>query len=75
MKAAALFSLGLAFLLITGCSSSTSELTTTSPSPAVDHKDASYEIEGRVITLAAGVSELEAAPGSASKITTLYRSQ
>ncbi|RJQ36327.1 hypothetical protein C4552_03505 [Candidatus Parcubacteria bacterium] len=40
--------------------------------PAASEKDATYVIEGRVITLANGISELEAAPGSASKIVTRY---
>jgi heat shock protein HslJ len=36
------------------------------------HADAVYLIAGRSIELAAGVSELEAAPGSASRIVTRY---
>jgi heat shock protein HslJ len=36
------------------------------------HADAVYVIAGRSIELAAGVSELEAAPGSASRIVTRY---
>jgi hypothetical protein len=39
---------------------------------AASVKDASYTIEGRVIALANGVSEIEAAPGSAAKIVTRY---
>jgi len=41
----------------------------TAPAPA-SHLDASYEIEGQVVTLVGGVAEVQAAPGSASKITT-----
>ena len=37
-----------------------------------DYKNATYLIEGSFITLTDGFSELEAAPGSASKITTHY---
>ncbi|MCR4330828.1 MAG: META domain-containing protein [Patescibacteria group bacterium] len=40
--------------------------------PALSHKDASYVIDGRTITLKDGVSEIEAVPGSASKIVTRY---
>lgn len=35
-------------------------------------KDATYSIDGTAITLVNGVAEIEAAPGSASKITTRY---
>ncbi len=40
--------------------------------PVSSHKDATYVIDGRVIKLANGISEIEAAPGSASKIITKY---
>ncbi|MCR4306792.1 MAG: META domain-containing protein [Candidatus Yonathbacteria bacterium] len=40
--------------------------------PALSHKDASYMIDGRTITLKDSVSEIEAVPGSASKIVTRY---
>jgi hypothetical protein len=40
--------------------------------PAADFKNASYLINGQVVTLTNGVSEVEAAPGSASKIVTSY---
>ncbi|MEK7649838.1 MAG: META domain-containing protein [Patescibacteria group bacterium] len=36
------------------------------------YKDITYTIEGRAVTLTDGVSEIEAAPGSASKIVTKY---
>lgn len=39
---------------------------------ATDHKNAEYVIEGQRIKLTDGVSETEAAPGSASKIITRY---
>lgn len=39
---------------------------------AADYKDAEYRINGEVVRLLDGVSETEAAPGSASKITTRY---
>ncbi len=39
---------------------------------AKDHKNATYIIDGEAITLVDGVAETEAAPGSASKITTKY---
>ncbi len=39
---------------------------------ADDYKDAEYVIEGMRIRLKDGVSEIEASPGSASKITTRY---
>jgi ABC-type Fe3+-hydroxamate transport system substrate-binding protein len=50
---------------------------TASPAPktatdAEGYKNASYEIAGRTVTLVNGVSEVEAAPGSASKIVTRY---
>lgn len=47
----------------------TETATTPAPAPA-SHLDASYEIEGQVVTLVGGLAEVEAAPGSASKITT-----
>ncbi len=69
----AFFSLGLMFLIAAGCSSGTSSPTPTPGTPAAaNYKDISYDIEGRAITLANGVSEIEAAPGSASKIVTRY---
>lgn len=37
-----------------------------------DPKNAAYEIEGQAVTLVNGVSETEAAPDSASKVTTRY---
>ncbi len=37
-----------------------------------NYKDAAYRIDGRVIQLNGGVSEIEAAPNSASRITTRY---
>ena len=40
--------------------------------PALSPRDATYVIEGRVIQLRNGISELEGAPGSASKLTTKY---
>ena len=39
---------------------------------AFDPMNATYNIDGKNYTLANGVSEVEAAPGSASKITTRY---
>ena len=71
--AVAFFYLGLIFLVVTGCSSPTaSPAPTPGSAAAANYKDISYEIEGRVITLANGVSEIEAAPGSASKIVSRY---
>ena len=37
-----------------------------------DPKNATYEIDGKAFTLINGVSQIEVAPGSASKITTRY---
>lgn len=37
-----------------------------------DYKNASYRIDGKEVQLTDGVSEIEAAPGSATKITTRY---
>ncbi|MEN9649398.1 MAG: hypothetical protein RL094_365 [Candidatus Parcubacteria bacterium] len=42
------------------------------PSGSSDYKSASYTIDGKEVVLVNGVSEVEAAPGSASKITTRY---
>ncbi len=39
---------------------------------AADYKDAEYRIDGTQVQLKDGVAEVEAAPGSASKITTRY---
>lgn len=39
---------------------------------APHYKDASYEIERQTVTLSNGVSEVAAAPGSASKVTVRY---
>ena len=41
-------------------------------SAAASPKDATYLIEGRPVTLTNGLSEVAAAPGSASKVTTRY---
>jgi len=40
--------------------------------PTGGYKNISYEVEGRTITLINGSAESEAAPGSASKLTTHY---
>lgn len=40
--------------------------------PAATPQDATYVIDGRVITLVNGISETEAAPGSASKVVTRW---
>jgi len=40
--------------------------------PVMSHKDATYVIDGQVITLKDGVAEMPAAPGSATKIVTRY---
>jgi heat shock protein HslJ len=42
------------------------------PAPALSPRDATYVIEGRAVTLVGGISETEAAPGSASKVVTRY---
>lgn len=39
---------------------------------AADYKDAGYEVGGRWLRLTSGVSEIEPAPGSASKVVTRY---
>jgi len=39
---------------------------------AADYKDAEYRIDGSAVQLKDGVAEVEAAPGSASKVTTRY---
>ncbi len=39
---------------------------------AADHKDAEYRINGESVRLKDGVAEIEAAPGSSSRITTRY---
>ncbi len=39
---------------------------------AADFKDAGYEVGGRWLRLSGGVSEIEAAPGAASKVVTRY---
>lgn len=56
-------------------STPTSTATPTATAAAVSqtgYKDATYEIAGKPVTLKNGLSEVEAAPGSASKITTRY---
>ncbi len=40
--------------------------------PAASHKDATYLIQGELVTLKGGIAETPAAPGSASKIVTKY---
>jgi hypothetical protein len=42
------------------------------PVAAIDPRNATYEVAGRPVTLVNGLSEIEAAPGSASKVTTRY---
>ena len=42
------------------------------PSASADYKNIAYQIEGRNVTLVNGASQVPAAPGSASKITTRY---
>ena len=51
----------------------TSVATSTQPTQAgSDAKNTTYIVDGSPVTLVNGVSEVEAAPGSASKITTKY---
>ena len=47
-------------------------IATGTPSPGATPRDASYLLGSRYVTLKDGVSEVEAAPGSASKIVTRY---
>ncbi|MES2437406.1 MAG: META domain-containing protein [Patescibacteria group bacterium] len=42
------------------------------PAPVASHKDATYVIDGKVVMLKDGKVEVEAAPGSSSKIVTQY---
>jgi hypothetical protein len=44
----------------------------TAQQQSFDAKNATFEVEGRTVTLVNGVSEVEAAPGSAAKITVRY---
>jgi hypothetical protein len=60
--------IAVALLMVLGCSSSAAEQT----AGVTDPKGATYIIEGRTVTLVNGSSEIEAAPGSASRITTRY---
>ena len=53
----------------TGTATPTSTAAAVSPT---GYKDATYEVGGKPVTLKNGLSEVEAAPGSASKITTRY---
>ena len=83
-QAAANAATGLSIItlwFVTGCSpdaaASSTELITTIPpeqtsSVTTSYKDATYEINGRPIKLTNGISEIEAAPGSASKFVTKY---
>ena len=48
------------------------EAPTTSTTYMVDPQNATYLIDGKEVTLVNGAAELEAAPGSASKIVTKY---
>jgi hypothetical protein len=80
-QAAGLLGLVLALSVAAGCSSSKPAAQAT-PSPsaaaspqsraATSPKDATYVIENKAVTLTNGLSEVEAAPGSASKVTTRY---
>lgn len=45
---------------------------TENPSTSFDGKNTSFTVNGKEVTLVHGISETEAAPGSASKITTRY---
>jgi hypothetical protein len=40
--------------------------------PIASYKDATYQVDGKAITLVNGLSEAEAAPGSASRVITRY---
>jgi len=71
----ALKSIGGAVLFVACSSPAASQPQAPQPAPpsaAADYKDIAYEIEGRPVTLVNGVSEAQAAPGSASKIVTRY---
>lgn len=59
--------LGVALYVVGGLKRSGEELVT-----SADHKNATYTIEGEQVTLRDGVAEVEAAPDSATKITTRY---
>ncbi len=71
--------LGLVLVLTVGCSSSSKSATPAGTSvagsptaAATGYKDASYEVEGKVVQLVGGVSQVPAAPGSAAMVVTKY---
>jgi len=55
----------------TGAASSTpTARATVAPSAGQSYRDAAYQVEGQVVELKGGAAEIEAAPGSASKVVT-----
>jgi hypothetical protein len=63
------------FVLLTSAPAGVREIDgrrTIDPRTAADPRNATYEVEGRAVTLVNGLSEVEAAPGSASKVSTRY---
>ena len=57
---------------LTACTSATATTPSTATAPAADYKNATYQVEGQPVNLLNGVSEVESAPGSATKIITRY---
>ena len=64
------FIIGESLMYISSSQSSSSQQT--SPIVANSPQNATYSIEGQSVTLVNGVSEVAAAPGSASKVITRY---
>ncbi len=73
MKKGILWTLGIIVILVIGFFALNSYIYNEKQGgPITDYKDATYSINGELVTLVDGVSEMEVAPGSASKITTRY---
>ena len=71
MKAIYLWAAGAVVVLVGGFFLFNSYIYQAEQGPK-DYKDATYMIEGQPVALVHGVAETEAAPGSASKVTTKY---
>jgi hypothetical protein len=75
MKAKLCLSLTSVFVVVLGltaCAPAPTIAPSGATAPAADYRNATYQVEGQPVTLLNGVSEVESAPGSATKVITRY---
>jgi hypothetical protein len=67
-----LASMMVTVMVLAACTPAATPATAAEMLPLASYKDATFQINGKLIALVNGLSEAEAAPGSASRIITRY---